>query len=341
MKNTWFVSLLCIPLALGVARALPTAAVRAGSYAFASSAFDVLVQDSQSETQTALDPSFERWLEKAYASNKNAQLEGYSTLTAALEARRVLYAQQKDLAAKVKFERDTGAWLHRMVKATIPRFSLDRGFEFTNTVKFGERQCLLQGTLIAALLQRMGLKAGIVMIWRNMAGVASNLGHVATLLSLSDGRDVIVDASEPTPFATHQGLLSYNQSLQSYQFLTPRFDAQANIVGFDRARVADIIALPYSYVRSQFYFYRGERTPGGFVNKPITTEGLARSQRFLERAISLEPQNLLAQYVLGYVYNREGKLEQGNAQFKLSYQLYQKFGFVPDGVKRAIESIKN
>jgi hypothetical protein len=157
---------------------------------------------------------------------------------------------------------------------------------------------------------------------------------------LSDGHALIVDASEPEPFATHQGVFSYNRTLAQYQFLTPKFDAAGNLTDFNQARVSAIIALPYSYVRSQFYFYRGERTPGGFVNKPITTEGLARSQVFLQKAIGLEPQNPLAQYVLGYVYNRAGKTSLGTAQFKLSYGLYQKFGYVPDGVQQIINRLK-
>ncbi len=340
MKKSWLLSLVIATTALGAAVALEPQRVIPGHYPFGSSQFDALVRDSQSATGDSLTSSFEGWLEKAYATHQKAQLEDYATLTNALKARAAEYAKLKDVNARVALERDTGAWLHRMIKVTIPKFSLDRGFEFTNTVRFGERQCLLQGTLIASLLQKMGFEAGIVMIWRNLQGTPSNLGHVATYLSLSDGHALIVDASEPEPFASHQGVFSYNRRLAQYQFLTPKFDTAGNLTDFNEARVSAITALPYSYVRSQFYFYRGERTPGGFVNKPITPDGLARSQAFLQKAISLEPQNLLAQYVLGYVYNRAGKTDLGTAQFKLSYGLYQKFGYVPDGVKQVMNGLK-
>jgi len=57
-----------------------------------------------------------------------------------------------------------GAELHKSVKKGIPKFSLDRGFEFTNTVKLGERQCFLQSIIIAAILQALDLDAGVVMV---------------------------------------------------------------------------------------------------------------------------------------------------------------------------------
>jgi hypothetical protein len=309
-------------------------------YPFGSAGFDTLIRDSEAETASAKRVGFEAWLEAAYARNSKAHLGNFKTLPAALEARASEYAKLKGTAARVRLERDTGAWLHRMVKATIPKFSLDRGYEFTNTVALGERQCLLQGVLIASLLQRMGFDAGTVMIWRNLEGATSNLGHVATLLKLSDGTAVIVDASEPMPFPQHRGVFTYDTKLGHYQFLEPVFDAQSDITAFKTARVADITALPYNYVRSQFYFYRGERTPGAFVNKPLTPAGMQKGIAYLKRAVSLEPQNPLAQYVLGHIYRASGNLGAANAQFKLSHALYEKFGFVPSGVQAAFDAIK-
>jgi hypothetical protein len=310
-------------------------------YPFRSANFDTLIRDSESETTAARRVGFENWLEAGYAKNPKAHLNGIKTLPAALEERETAYKRLTTTAERVRFERDTGAWLHRMVKAVIPKFSLDRGFEFTNTVALGERQCLLQGVLIASLLQRMGLDAGTVMIWRNLEGATSNLGHVATLLKLSDGDAVIVDASEPMPFPKHQGVFTYSMKLGHYAFLQPTFNAEADITGFnDGTKVSQITALPYNYVRSQFYFYRGERTPGAFVNKPLTKPGMARGIAFLKRAVALEPENPLAQYVLGHIERADGDIAAANAQYKLSHALYQKFGYVPSGVQTAFDSIK-
>ena len=309
-------------------------------YPFGSSAFDALIRDSEAETASAKRSGFETWLGAAYARSPKAQLEGFKSLPAALEARQAAYRKLGSVAAKVAFERGTGAWLHRMVKASIPKFSLDRGFEFTNTVALGERQCLLQSVLIAGLLQRIGMDAGTVMIWRNLAGATSNLGHVSTLLRLSNGTALLVDASEPMAFPRHQGVFSFNKKLGQYQFLTPTFGGKDAITGFDRATVTDLETLPYSYVRSQFYFYRGERTPGAFVNKPLTPAGMGKGIAFLKRAVQLEPQNPLAQYVLGHLYRNAGQLEASNVQYKLSHALYEKFGFVPSGVQSAFNGIK-
>ena len=335
-----------IPLLVG---AVLLAAVGAGlasrlqpepRYPFGSVAFDALIRDSEAETASAKRSGFEAWLSAAYARNPKAQLENFKSLPAALEARTAAYRKLGSVAAKVAFERETGAWLHRMVKAAIPKFSLDRGFEFTNTVALGERQCLLQGVLISSLLQRMGMDAGTVMIWRNLTGATSNLGHVSALLKLSNGSALLVDASEPMPFPRHQGVFGFNKKLEQYQFLTPTFGGQDDITGFDRAATADLEALPYNYVRSQFFFYRGERTPGAFVNKPLTAAGMQKGIAYLKRAVQLEPQNPLAQYVLGHLYRSNKQLGAANAQYKLSHALYEKFGFVPSGVQTAFDGIK-
>ena len=322
------------------ARSLPKPLQPEPRYPFGSVAFDALIRDSEAESTSAKRSGFEAWLAAAYARSPKAQLTGFKTLPAALEARGATYRKLNDTLARVAFERETGAWLHRMVKITIPKFSLDRGFEFTNTVALGERQCLLQGVLIASLLQRMGMDAGAVMIWRSLTGATSNLGHVSTLLRLSNGTALLVDASEPMPFPTHQGVFGFNKKLRQYQFLTPTFDGQDDITAFDAATVDNLEALPYSYVRSQFYFYRGERTPGAFVNKPLSAAGVQKGIAYLKRAVQLEPQNPLAQYVLGHLYRSNGQITAANAQYKLSHALYKKFGFVPSGVQTAFDGIK-
>jgi Tfp pilus assembly protein PilF len=77
------------------------------------------------------------------------------------------------------------------------------------------------------------------------------------------------------------------------------------------------------------------------MTKPRTSEGLANSARFLEAAIKDDPANPLATYVLGHIYRAQGKLAEANKQFKQGYDLYVRYGFVPDGPKTAYEeSIK-
>lgn len=339
--------LLCagFPAAQGVVEgAAPNCAAACGAqdarYPYGSPAFAQFVRDSEREAPEPGVSEFTRWWEDRYAANDKAQLGGQRgpSWQSALGARR------KELAAvrgekRVALERDTAAWLHRAVKAIIPNFSLERGFEFTSTAARGERQCLLQSVLIAGALQNLGLSAGVVMVWRNEKGQESNLGHAVTLLRLSSGEDLLVDASDPQPFMRHSGLLLRDQAGGEH-FLTPHYTGTSSIDGY-RAEgggaqaVSGVAPLSTAFLRSQFYYYRGERAPGGFLGKPPTAQGLAASARFLERAQALDPHNPLAVYVLGHVYRRQGRLSEARAQFRKGYALYLQDGHVPDGPKAA------
>ena len=95
--------------------------------------------------------------------------------------------------------------------------------------------------------------------------------------------------------------------------------------------------LNVDFLRSQFYYYRGERAPGGFVGKPSTTTGLEQSAKMLEVAQRLEPQNPLVVYVLGHVYRKLGRIDQARAQYLKGYALYQTQGFVPQGPSEAYQ----
>jgi hypothetical protein len=73
-------------------------------------------------------------------------------------------------SARAAAERQVCADLHKSIKSRIPRFSLDRGFEFRHTVGRGERQCFLQSVVIASLLQRAGIPAGVAMVFATKRG---------------------------------------------------------------------------------------------------------------------------------------------------------------------------
>jgi tetratricopeptide (TPR) repeat protein len=313
-----------------------TAGVADAPYAYRSSAFTRLIDDSGKYVITDNASKFYAWFESAYASNAATHPKDASrlSLVRALEKRRAQIAALSG-EKRTKLETDTAAWLHRTVKTLIPTFSLDRGFEFSYTVSRGERQCLLQSVLIAGMLQRAGVNAGLAMVWRNPAGVESNLGHAATLIRLPN-KDIVVDASEPQPFATHQGLFVLDATTGSYRFVVPSYALDSSITAYTTpdgqpVTVAGTRSLDYNFVRSQFYFYRGERATNGFLAKPGTPEGLEASASALEAAIKIQPRNPLAVYVLGHVYRRLGKTDQARAQYAQGYQLYQTFGYVPTG----------
>ncbi|WP_018465988.1 tetratricopeptide repeat protein [Calidithermus timidus] len=303
-------------------------------YPYHSSAFGRFLEDSYALAPAPKPKPFRGWLEAAYQAHDHEHLEQ------ALTHRRARLEATRDPRKRAALEEATAIWLHRVVKTLIPRFSLERGFEFFNAVRFGERQCLLQSVLIAGLLQGVGLEAGVVMVWKNPEGKESNLGHAVALLRGSDGQDRLVDASDPTPFMRHPGLYLWDRGARDYRFVEAHFGALGAIRGY--TRMADGKPLPLglaqpldvAFLRSQFDYYRGERAPGGFIG-PSTPAGLEASARFLERATARQPRNPLAVYGLGYVYRKQGRLEAARKQFQMAYQLYLAQGHVPSGPQEA------
>lgn len=164
------------------------------------------------------------------------------------------------------------------------------------------------------------------------------------LVRLTDGRDLLVDASERRPKATHQGLFMTDNVADHYQFVEPEYDHNGFITAY---RTVDGRLLPARrmrpldarFLRSQFYFYRGERAPGGFLGRPATQTGLAASARYLERAVAIRPENPLAVYVLGHVYRKQGRTDAAKGQFVRAYELYRRFGYVPVGPLAAYDDV--
>ena len=304
-------------------------------YPYQSAAFSSFITDSSLETKTSESQAFYAWFGLAYLHHPKVHLEQISNLDLALEKRRQELLTINNVAQKSALEIKTASWLHGLVKALIPKFSLDRGFEFTNAMYLGERQCLLQSVLIAGLLQKMGVDAGTIMVWRSQSGEDSNNGHVVTLMKNASGQDLIIDASDKEPVMRHKGLFVYDSSLQDYRFVHPQFAANGSILGYKRVadgrllQPAQVEGLRVSYLRSQFYYYRGERVKDGFLGTPSTTSGLKTSARLLETAQHLAPQNALAVYVLGHVYRRLGQLTLARTQYSKGYTIYKTQGFVP------------
>ncbi|MFC5847685.1 hypothetical protein [Deinococcus petrolearius] len=294
---------------------------------------------AESYTLAGQGGQFTDWLNAAY-QKAGLPLAGGKTLIAGLDARRAELRAAKG-AEKDRLARDTATWAHTFIKKVVPKFSLERGYEFASIPKTGERQCLLQSTIIAGLLQRAGLDAGLVMVWKSQSGQESNLGHVTSVLRLPSGAgDVEVDASEPDPTATHSGLLAWVGG--GYRFVEARFGADHLITGYARSdgqgtvKPAALTFLSLNYVRSQFDYYRGERATGGVLGTgtgKATPAGLASSERFLRRALREEPANALAANVLGNVLRKEGKDTEARAQFRAVGRLYAAQGRTPAGVQ--------
>lgn len=242
-----------------------------------------------------------------------------------------------DPARKAAAQRDLCATVHRRVKLAIPRFSLDRGFEFQHTVTHGERQCFLQSVLVAGLLQRAGVDAGVVMIFRNPKGQESNNGHAVTLARFADGRAALVDASEQRPFAAHTGVFAWDAGARDYRFLQPVYTNSTSIAHFStagsskRLPVSSVRPLPLDFLRSQFEYYRGERAPGGLVAKNPTPAGLKASARHLRASVQLCPENPLPRYMLMRAHDRLGDAKSRDREAATARRLYDHYGWTPDG----------
>lgn len=303
-------------------------------YPYRSAAFTRFVADSYHGS--GKDPhEFTRWFEHAYSTGK-VRAAGRESLglPALLAWKRGQLAGIADPRKRAQAEITFAGWVHKVVKADIPRFSLDRGFEFTNVVKYGERQCFLQSVLIAGLLQSAGMHAGVVMVNQSEAGEESNNGHAVTLVKLPDGRDILVDASEREPFPRHRGLFV---SASGYRYVVPAYDKDDAVIGYRPASgkgmidVASVRTLDVSFLRSQFDYYRGERALGGILAAHPTPAGLAASASALEKSVRLCPQNPLAVYMLGRALKMQGKRAPALTRFEDAYKLYAKDGWVPPG----------
>lgn len=255
-------------------------------YPYKSAAFTRFVADSYRNANAGDARQFYRWMNAA-CRRRDPKWPGWTNL---LRARRRQIAALTDPDKRAEAERAQGAWLHRKIKTIIPKFSLDRGFEFVQTVKRGERQCFLQSTLIASLLQAMDINAGVAMVYKNERGDSCNNGHAVTLLQLSDGQDIIVDASDPTPFSPHQGLFAGQDG--AYRYVNPVYKPGSPvIVGYRPAGGGPALApraiqtLDTNFLRSQFDYYRGERTPGGLLSPRITPAGLNEEARHLRVSV--------------------------------------------------------
>ncbi len=337
-------ALLLSQVVSGAARAQNVAADNDIAMAYNGPVFKAMVQDSY-RVQGVAGPAFSAWLEGKYL-HAGVPLAGGKTLAAGLAARAAAIRRAKG-AQRDQLAQGSAQWAHTFIKKIIPKFSLERGYEFAAAVKTGERQCLLQSTLIAALLQKMGLDAGEVMVWQNQNAQESNLGHVVAALRLPSGQAMLLDdASDSHPFMTHQGLLI--RDVNDYRFVHPVYSGN-HITAFNRAdgqgqvSLKNMRPLEVTYIRSQVNYYRGERADGGFMgaggtgNGKRTTEGLALSAKFLQSAISDNPNNALATYVLGLVERKQGQTALAKEHIAAGVKLYQAQGHLPAGPSDALK----
>lgn len=187
--------------------------------------------------------------------------------------------------------------------------------------------------VVAGLLQRMEVPAGVAMVSRNLKGKRTNNGHGVALVRLPDGTDTIVDCSDPVPFVRQQGLFVRERD---YTYVAPVYWGNSGIITRYRCAVdgrivspAQVRRMDTGFLHSRFYFYRGERTPGGILAHKPSSEGLEQAAEYLRESVRLCPGNPLAVSTLGRVDLKQGKQAQARTTFRRAYQTYARAGWVP------------
>jgi hypothetical protein len=321
----------------------------APEFAYGGSTFDAFVADSYRQPGAAQGGSatFYHWMNGAYGQSRHRVgpppgVSANLSLSQALDAEKARLTSIHDPAMKTKAEEQVAAWAHKTVKKTVPHFSLVHGFEFYNLAQHGQRQCLAQSVLIAGMLQRTGIPAGVVMVWKSNKGQTSNNGHCVAVMNLTNGRHILVDASDKTPFPRQQGLFMAEGG--RYQYVMPVYtggSGPAEVVAYrnrgsgEQVPVGAVNTMDIAFLHSQFDYYRGERTAGGPFSKRTTPQGLSASVQHLQTAINECPQNPLAVYMLGRVYQKMGRTNLARTQFAMAHSQYNRAGYVPDGAADA------
>lgn len=305
-------------------------------FAYGSPAFNTWVEDSFRDGDGSDSQAFYRWFAEAYQRYPK-HLPGKESLSLdeLLEAEKTELAQISDPARRTAATLELSNWLHRMVKTTIPRFSLDRGFEFRYVVQKGERQCFLQSVLVSGLLQRMGVDAGVAMVSRNLEGKPTNNGHAVSVVRLPDGTHTLVDCSDPTPFVRHQGLFV---RVGGYRYVLPVYRGESGVIGAYQLASngkelppSQVQLLDNGFLRSQFYFYRGERVTDGLLSNKPTPPALEESAKYLRESVKYCPDNPLAVFSLARVYVKQGKQAEARATMADAHRAYLAAGWEPAG----------
>ena len=301
---------------------------------FGGTVFDSFVQESFKATDKGKAASFYAFMEKGIKANQSASWTAWINL------------KQGELSASKDKPATRGAItaeLHGIIKKVIPKFNLDRGFEFAYTTSLGERQCFLQSVLIASILQRVGIEAGTVMVYRNAKGETSNLGHACNLVRFDETRSALVDASDPTPFNMHQGI--FLRINGRYKFTKPQYEGSHIKLfwpagGGPSAPLASVLPLPVDYLNSMFDYYRGERVAGGLMTQKPTQRALTKTTTFLERSVRRSPQNPPAVIQLARTYLKQGRIGQAELRIQHAERLYKAAGWMPGSVTELRDQIK-
>jgi len=317
-------------------------------FAYGSSAFDRFVRDSYAWTNVPagdIPPFYKAFDTGSRKVAEDARATGLSEkgVSAYLTSEKARISAISDVTKRAAAQTELSATIFRVVKKALPLFSLDRGFEFTSATELRERQCLLQSVLAAGMLQKAGVPAGVAMVWKSERGAISNLSHVVAIVRMADGADRVLDISSDrktkfVPDLPHQGLY-LSDGANGYRFVEPQYDDSHRITAYrltgttQEVKPESMRPLDTSFIRSQFFYYRGERAGGHLIWSPLDPRSLTISVDAFTRSLKECPQNPLTTYMLGKVLAWQGKNAEAQNQFVAAYRLYRAQGRVPDSAQ--------
>lgn len=228
--------------------------------------------------------------------------------------------------------------LYNWIKKTLPRYSLDKGFELTNAALHSQRQCFLQAIILTSILHKNNIDAAIAMVNLNDNGSETNNGHAIVILKLPNGNDIILDGSAVTPFMNHLGI--FVNTPDGYLYVKPVYMMGSNQISYYSSTAdsqiiptSSIIIFDLNFLRSQIYYYRGEQAKNGSISEKPNKKGLSNSLIYLKIAYQYCPNNPLVLYILSKTYDLLDDNENASAWKTKAKNKYSSYGWVPVQLK--------
>jgi hypothetical protein len=152
-----------------------------------------------------------------------------------------------------------------------------------------------------------------------------------------------VDCSDPTPFVRHQGLFV---RVGGYRYVLPVYRGDSGVIQkYQLASNGKVVPpsqvrmLDNDFLRSQFFFYRGERVPDGLLSSKPTPQALEASASYLRQSVKYCPENPLAVFSLARVYVKQGKKAKARTTMTAAHRAYLNAGWEPAGPRELLAQL--
>lgn len=323
------------PTYVPVQRRKPTSPA---TFRYENAEFRGIVADSYRVTRKGSPTKFYRIIE-----SRLRQQVGKPWLKFAWERR---YAQNRitDLEKRAEFQEQTIEIIHRAVRAIAPKSDRYSGFEFAYMASRKTRDALSQTVLAATLLQDCGIKAGVTVVFKRSGGDYVNFDYPVAIAKLANYRDRLVDLTTSIVSPQHLGVLLVNQENYDYIALSPSYERQTGRIEayVKQTGTRPTLSARYTstldinYVDSLFDVNRALFIKDGLKSLTPSDSALKLTISYLKRAIEKCGENAISTHLLAQTYELLGDRNQAGSYFRDAYSMYQRYGFVPEGVEASM-----